>query len=57
VNLSDLYDIIAFFRGPAVFGSSKFSGNDALSERIANAGKKWSDTFYRKKDMMAYNFR
>ncbi|KAF8517363.1 hypothetical protein BU17DRAFT_91802 [Hysterangium stoloniferum] len=57
VNLSDLHDIIAFFRGSNVLGSSKISGNDVLAERIANAGTKWSDTFYRKEDMTAYNFR
>ncbi|KAF8517358.1 hypothetical protein BU17DRAFT_76415 [Hysterangium stoloniferum] len=58
INLSDLYDILAFFRGsPNPATASEETGNDAVAEKIATAGKVWSDTFYRKEDMTAYHFR
>ncbi|OCF42296.1 hypothetical protein I317_03916 [Kwoniella heveanensis CBS 569] len=46
-DLTDLYDALSFFRG----------GNDGLAKEIAVAGKEWSKTFWRKEDMVAYQFR
>ncbi|KAF8576246.1 glycosyltransferase family 90 protein [Ramaria rubella] len=53
VDLSDLYDILAFFRGDP----SGAGAHDTLAARIARGGKTWSETFYRKEDMVAYQFR
>ena len=53
IDLSDLYDILGFFRGDLAGAG----GRDDLAERIATAGKTWSREFYRKKDMTAYHFR
>ncbi|KAF8525406.1 hypothetical protein JB92DRAFT_2610051, partial [Gautieria morchelliformis] len=53
VDLSDIYDILGFFR-------SDLSGagtQEILAERIGNAGKSWSNEFYRQHDMAAYNVR
>ncbi|KAF8576914.1 glycosyltransferase family 90 protein [Ramaria rubella] len=53
IDLSDLYDILAFFRGD-------FAGtgaHDALAKRIAHAGKAWSEAYFRREDMVAYQFR
>ncbi|WVF70460.1 hypothetical protein IAT40_005250 [Kwoniella sp. CBS 6097] len=46
-DLTDLYDVLSFFRG----------GNDDLAREIAVAGKEWSQSFWRKEDMIAYQFR
>ncbi|KAF8487546.1 glycosyl transferase family 90-domain-containing protein [Gautieria morchelliformis] len=53
VDLSDIYDILAFFRGDLAGAGA----HDDLAERIATAGKAWSREFYRKEDMSAYHFR
>ena len=53
MNLSDLYDILAFFRGDHAGAGAR----DDLAERIATAGKTWSREFYRQEDMTAYHFR
>lgn len=53
VDLSDLYDILAFFRGDL----SGAGARDDLAERIATAGQTWSHEFYRREDMTAYQFR
>lgn len=55
VDFSDLYDVLAFFRGS--LSVSAEGANDHLAEKIAKAGKEWSDTFYRREDMSAYMFR
>jgi len=46
-DLTDLYDVLTFFRG----------GHDDLARNIAVAGKDWSKTFWRKEDMVSYQFR
>lgn len=46
-DLTDLYDVMTFFR----------DGHDELAKRIAVESKKWSKQFWRKEDMMAYQFR
>jgi hypothetical protein len=53
MDLTDLYDIMAFFRGD---GASN-PGHDDLASNIAAAGKQWSNTFWRKEDQTAYMFR
>ena len=52
-DLTDLYDIMTFFRGD----ESGNSGHDDMAKEIAGAGKVWSKTFWRKEDMTAYMFR
>jgi hypothetical protein len=42
-----MYDILTFFR----------HGHDHLAEKIATAGKVWSNTFWREEDMVAYQYR
>jgi len=56
IDYSDLYDILAFFRGSLSLDGSA-EGHDRLAEKIASAGKAWSATFWRKEDMTAYMFR
>ncbi|KAI6038814.1 glycosyl transferase family 90-domain-containing protein [Pisolithus marmoratus] len=46
VSYADLYDVIAFFRH-----------HDEAAAKIAGAGKKWSQEFWRKEDMSAYLYR
>jgi hypothetical protein len=52
-DLTDLYDIMTFFRGD-VYGNP---GHDDMAKEIASAGKVWSQTFWREEDMTAYMFR
>ncbi|WOO78997.1 Beta-1,2-xylosyltransferase 1 [Vanrija pseudolonga] len=46
-DLTDLYDVMSFFH----------DGHDDLAKKIASAGKQWSTTFYRRDDMISYEFR
>nr|XP_031859158.1 uncharacterized protein CI109_005353 [Kwoniella shandongensis]KAA5526230.1 hypothetical protein CI109_005353 [Kwoniella shandongensis] len=46
-DLTDLYDVLSFFRGE----------HDDMARQIAMAGKGWSKKFWRKEDMVAYQFR
>ncbi|OCF73807.1 hypothetical protein I204_05651 [Kwoniella mangroviensis CBS 8886] len=46
-DLTDLYDVLSFFRG----------GHDDMAKEIAMEGKNWSKFFWRKEDMIAYQFR
>ncbi|GFZ43509.1 hypothetical protein JCM24511_01229 [Saitozyma sp. JCM 24511] len=46
-DLTDLYDVLAFFR----------EGHDDLAKEIADEGKVWSKSFWRKEDMVSYQFR
>lgn len=52
-DLTDLYDVMTFFRGDP----SGAGGHDEIAEMIATQGKQWSNTFWRKPDMIAYMFR
>ncbi len=45
-DLTDLYDVLTFFRG-----------HDGLAKSIAEEGKAWSQTFWRREDMVSYQFR
>ncbi len=53
-DLTDLYDIMTFFHGSDATGED---GHDALAKEIATAGKVWSNTYWRKEDVVAYVFR
>lgn len=53
VDLSDLYDIFAFFRG-GMYGKGN---HDEMARKMAEAGREWSRTYWRKEDMTAYLFR
>jgi hypothetical protein len=46
-DLTDLYDVMTFFQ----------ADNDPLAREIAMTGREWSHTFWRKEDMVAYQFR
>lgn len=53
VDYSDLYDILAFFRGmPDGTGA-----HDDLAEKIATAGREWAERFWRQEDIIAYMWR
>ncbi|KAG8966015.1 Glycosyltransferase Family 90 domain containing protein [Tulasnella sp. 419] len=52
-DLTDLYDVISFFRGDTEGGG----GHDMLAEKIGLQGREWSRNFWRKEDMVAYQFR
>lgn len=54
VDLSDLYDTMLFFKGDSKSGHN---GHDDLARGIAIAGKLWSQTFWRRQDLIAYQFR
>lgn len=49
VDYSDLYDIVAFFRGDDEQG---ITGEDALAKMIAANGRNWSSKHWRKEDMV-----
>ncbi|KAF9041387.1 glycosyl transferase family 90-domain-containing protein [Panaeolus papilionaceus] len=53
VDYSDLYDAYVFFRG-GLYGEGN---HDDMAREIAEAGRTWSKTFWRKQDMTAYFFR
>ncbi|KAJ7180036.1 glycosyl transferase family 90-domain-containing protein [Mycena crocata] len=53
LDLSDLHDALAFFRGDA----SGAGAHEDLARKIAAAGQTWSKEFWRKEDMVAYYFR
>ncbi|KAF8908122.1 glycosyl transferase family 90-domain-containing protein [Gymnopilus junonius] len=53
LDLSDLWDALVFFRGdPAGNGA-----HEDIAKEIAEAGRAWSKSFWRKEDMVAYMFR
>ncbi|GAA5912419.1 uncharacterized protein JCM6883_005663 [Sporobolomyces salmoneus] len=54
VDYSDLFPILAFFQGSPHDGSGS---HDDLAEKIATAGAKWAQGFWRWEDMQAYLFR
>ncbi|CED83568.1 Endoplasmic reticulum protein EP58, contains filamin rod domain and KDEL motif [Phaffia rhodozyma] len=54
VDYSDVYEILNFFRGD---DSEGLSGEDDLAALIAESGREWSLSFWRKEDMTAYVFR
>ncbi|EAU85480.2 Cap3p [Coprinopsis cinerea okayama7 len=53
VDYSDLLDTLYFFQGDP----SGFGGHPALAKKIAEAGRQWSLTHWRKVDLTAYMFR
>ncbi|SCV72268.1 BQ2448_4962 [Microbotryum intermedium] len=53
VDYSDMWDILAFFRG----GINGEGAHDDLGKQIAMAGKEWVKTCYRWADLEAYQFR
>ncbi|KAK1231220.1 hypothetical protein PQX77_005665 [Marasmius sp. AFHP31] len=69
VDLSDLWSVFLFFRGvmnthegeSGTDGSQYASGgggaHDELAKKIGDDGYEWSRTFWRREDMVAYNFR
>ncbi|KZV84064.1 hypothetical protein EXIGLDRAFT_727686 [Exidia glandulosa HHB12029] len=53
MDYSDLYDVLAFFRGtPDGQGA-----HDDLAEKIATAGRAWTERFWRQDDVIAYMWR
>jgi hypothetical protein len=52
-DLSDLYDTFLFFHGDV----NGVGEHDELGKKIGKSGRKWSKTFWRKEDLVAYNFR
>ncbi|EJT99490.1 hypothetical protein DACRYDRAFT_109594 [Dacryopinax primogenitus] len=55
LDLSDLYDIMTFFRGDV--GQGGRGEHDVLARKIAYAGREWSERFWRKEDVVAYTWR
>ena len=53
LDLSDLHDALFFFRGDG----NGDGAHEHLSRKIAVAGRKWSKTFWRQEDLIAYFFR
>ncbi|KAK0496511.1 glycosyltransferase family 90 protein [Armillaria luteobubalina] len=52
-DYSDLWDALVFFRGDLKGDNN----HEDLARKIASAGRDWSQTFWRKEDMTAYNYR
>ncbi len=53
VDLSDLHDTLAFFRG----GPYGEGSHHELARKIAQNSRQWAKEFWRKEDMTAYMFR
>ncbi|KAJ7620973.1 glycosyl transferase family 90-domain-containing protein [Roridomyces roridus] len=52
-SYTDLLDVLVFFRGdPAGQGA-----HDEMAERIARQGREWSRQYWRREDLVAYNYR
>jgi len=54
-DLSDLYDILTFFRGDPSRGG--LGSHDELAKAIGERGGRWSREFWRWEDMVAYVWR
>jgi len=54
LDYTDIYDILAFFKGD-IDGMGR--DHDEMADILARAGHKWSLTFWRQEDMIAYMFR
>ena len=54
VDYSDLWDILAFFRGDPETGKG---AHDDLAKEIAQAGREWQEKYYRWEDLQSYQFR
>jgi len=52
VDYSDLYDVMAFFRGRPGYEQSE--GHEYLAKKIGAAGKDWAKHHWREEDMAAY---
>ncbi|KAJ7596237.1 glycosyl transferase family 90-domain-containing protein [Mycena floridula] len=60
VDLSDLHDSLAFFRGdPGCLcgGGNPNCAHEDLARKITKAGREWSKMFWRREDLVAYFFR
>jgi hypothetical protein len=55
VDLSDLYDVLTFFRGDVSRGGK--GGHDEIAQKIARQGREWSGKYWRREDMVAYTVR
>ncbi|EJT98346.1 hypothetical protein DACRYDRAFT_110788 [Dacryopinax primogenitus] len=55
LDLSDLYDVLSFFRGDVANGGE--GEHDELAQEIAGAGKDWAGRYWRREDMTAYIYR
>ncbi|KAH7096374.1 hypothetical protein BKA62DRAFT_719729 [Auriculariales sp. MPI-PUGE-AT-0066] len=53
MDYGELYDTLAFFRGLP----DGTPGHEDLAERIATAGRQWTEEFWRKEDVTAYTWR
>lgn len=53
VDLSDLHDVLLFFRGD-LYGEGS---HHELARQITHGGREWAKEFWRKEDMTAYAFR
>ncbi len=53
IDYSDLYDVMAFFIGTP----DGQGGHDSIAERIAENGRVWAQTYWRRVDMAAYMYR
>ncbi|KAH7094222.1 hypothetical protein BKA62DRAFT_663177 [Auriculariales sp. MPI-PUGE-AT-0066] len=57
-DYSDLYDVLAFFRGlPPSPTGEEYPGYDELAEKIATAGRRWTEEYWRDEDVTAYAWR
>jgi hypothetical protein len=52
-DYSDVLDALIFFRGDPAGARA----HDAMAQRIAEAGRAWSLSYWRKEDLTAYMFR
>ncbi|KZT51609.1 glycosyltransferase family 90 protein [Calocera cornea HHB12733] len=55
VDLSDLYDIVTFFRGDVARGGR--GAHEELARKIGVQGAGWARSSWRREDMVAYTFR
>lgn len=55
VDYTDLYDVMAFFKGRP--GHEATEGHEHLAKKIGAAGKDWAENHWRKEDMAAYMCR
>ncbi|KZO93944.1 glycosyltransferase family 90 protein, partial [Calocera viscosa TUFC12733] len=55
VDLSDLYDVLTFFRGDVARGGR--GAHDEVAQKLAGQGREWARTHWRREDMVAYTFR
>lgn len=66
LEYGEVFDIVAFFTeaqaeveggGQGLEGNGAIGENDAMAKQIGEAGKEWTERYWRTEDLVSWNFR